>query len=422
LLIYYNQYFLKFNVIYSKGIVKVLRLSYIDLIFQMTITDIREIITKHLNQEASAQEISMLSQWVEQGENKEVFKKIVQADFFINYPYNPANSEIALAQFLSSIKNKKNKKAAILFVKPQWLRYAAVFVVMLSTTAYFVINRNATANVLPLLDSNAITIQLDNGEIISVDQDLDTLVKTKNGIANINMANGVLQLNNISKQQQNKGYHTLRVPNGKVIAVTLQDGSNVKLNSGSELKYPISFAGKNKREVFLKGEAFFTIAKDQNKPFLVNTHGVFTKVFGTEFNVSAYETDVAIEVVLVEGSVGVGAKNGTSTNVLKMIKPSQKLTSNNATGHDYKIENVDVTPYISWTRGIVVFQNEQMSEIIKKLERRFNVSVINKNETLSKHRFTGVFNDEDINLIMKTIQTHTHFNFVKEGNIITIKK
>jgi transmembrane sensor len=399
-----------------------LRLNCKDLIFKMTKIDIRDIITKYLRQEATAQEISFLSEWVKHESNKELFVKTVQVDFFINHPNYPTDSQMALQQFLKHIKGREQKKESIFFKKKKWLRYAAVFVIMLCATSYFIINRNITAQLLP--NPNSITIQLDSGEFISIDQDIDTIIQSRNGVANINFSNGVLHLNNISKQKKITGYNTLKVPNGKIIAVSLEDGSIVKLNSGSELKYPTSFLGKSKREVFLKGEAFFTIAKNTNKPFIVNTKGLFTKVFGTVFNISAYDRDSFTEVVLVEGSVGIGSKNNTNENTLKMIKPAQKLTGFKTESNVFKVEveDVDIFPYISWTKGMVVFQDEQLSEIINKLERRFNVKVINNNETLGKQRFTGVFNEEGIELILKTIKVHTNFDYIKNGSTITINK
>ena len=386
----------------------------------MTKTDIRGIITKYLREEATAQEISFLSEWVKQESNKELFIKMVQANFFISYSNNSDDTEIALQQFLLHINRSKKRKASIFFNDQKWIRYAAVFIVLLCTTLYFIINRNVTAQLLPNPDS--ITIQLDSGEFISIDQDLDTVIRTRTGVANISLNKGILHLNGKRKSNKTSGFNILNVPNGKNLTVSLEDGSIVKLNSGSVLKYPTSFIGKSKREVFLKGEAFFTIAKNKHMPFIVNTKGLFTEVFGTVFNISAYDSDASTNVVLVEGSVGIGSNNGTNENNIQMIKPSQKLTSFKKDSNVFKVEDVDVFPYISWTKGMVVFQDEQLSEIINKLERRFNVKIINNNETLGKQRFTGVFNEEGIELILKTIKVHTNFDYIKNGSTITINK
>lgn len=386
-------------------------------------TDIRKIITKYLSQKATAEELSTLLNWIQKESNQEVFKKVVQAHFFINYRNTASDSKNALAQFIKHKKSTRDKKFIFIHSQnTQWLKYAALLLVLLTSSVFLYFNKTATPRFEYPINTNAISIQLENGEVIELNKDLDTIIKTKNGLTTVNITNGVLSLKNKSKNQLVSGFNTLSVPNGKVISVTLEDGSLVQLNSGSELKYPQSFLGASKRSVYLKGEAFFTIAPDLNKPFLVHSKGIYTQVYGTEFNISAYEKEPLVEVVLVAGSVGVGIVNDTISNQLKMIAPSQKLTGSTISNKAFTIENVNVTPYISWTKGIVVFENEPLSSIIKKLERRFNVNIVNENKKLSQQRFTGVFNKEDIELILKTIQTHTYFKYSKKGNLITILK
>ncbi|RUA15542.1 MAG: FecR family protein, partial [Flavobacteriia bacterium] len=214
--------------------------------------------------------------------------------------------------------------------------------------------------------------------------------------------------------------NVLRVPFGKSLSLTLQDGSVVRLNSGSTLTYPSSFAGMDKREVQLEGEAFFEVAKNPDQPFIVGTKNMYTQVFGTVFNISAYDEDSISEVVLVEGSVGIGATDRPAYGDLQMLKPSQRASSREGSGGLFVVEDVDVTPYISWTQGVLSFENEEMSEIIKRLQRQFNIKIVNKHERLGERRFTGMFDEEDLDRILRTIQAHTHFSYSKEGNTITI--
>ena len=228
-----------------------------------------------------------------------------------------------------------------------------------------------------------------------------------------------MKQNGSVKNSVNSSNNILKVPYGKTLSVTLDDGSVIKLNSGSELSYPSSFADLNTRKVTLKGEAFFEIAKDPLKPFVVQTDETFTQVYGTVFNISSYEDDDNIEVVLVEGSVGVGDKLRFKEKNLTMLKPSQKITNSN---NSFIVEDIDITPYVSWVEGVISFQNANMSQIIKKLERQFDVQIINENNTLEERQFTGAFDKENIESILKTIQTHTNFKYIKKGKIITIKK
>ena len=388
----------------------------------MTKIDIRNIITKYLQQEATTEEISILYEWVNKKGNQEVFKKLVEADFLINYRNESWESQEAFKKFLKNIKDKEEIKHIPFYANRQVWKYAASLLVLVASTTYFILNRNIKQTSTQKINSDEITLEFGNGEIININQFNDTIINANKGIANIHLNNGVLQHKVEANSSVKSEYNILKIPNGKILSITLEDGSVVKLNSGSELKYPSSFAGMDTRQVYLKGEAFFDITKNSKKPFVVKTDEMFTQVYGTVFNISAYEDDDMIEVVLVEGSVGVGGENDYSAETLKMIKPFQKVTNSKVLENSYHIEDVDVTPYISWTKGIVAFQNEQMSDIIKKLERQFNVKIINENERLSELRFTGMFDKEGIDLILKTIQTHTHFTYSKEGKTITIKK
>ena len=388
----------------------------------MTKIDIRNIIKKYLQQETTAEEISILYEWVNKKGNQEVFKKLVQADFLINYRNESWDSPEAFEKFLKNIKDKEKIKHVPFYASRQVWKYAASLLVLVASTTYFILNGNNDQTSIQKIDSEEITLELGNGEIISINQYNDTIINSKKGVANIHLNKGVLRHDIEANSNVKSEYNTLRIPKGKILSITLQDGSVVKLNSGSELRYPSSFAGMDNRQVYLKGEAFFDITKNPKKPFVVKTEEMFTQVYGTVFNISAYENDDKIEVVLVEGSVGVGGENDFSAETLKMIKPFQKVTNSKITDHTYHIEDVDVTPYIAWTKGIVAFQNEQMSDIIKKLERQFNVKIINENEMLGERRFTGMFDKEGIDMILKTIQTHTNFTYSKEGKTITIKK
>ena len=89
---------------------------------------------------------------------------------------------------------------------------------------------------------------------------------------------------------------------------------------------------------------------------------------------------------------------------------------------DFVVEDVDVSSYISWTKGILAFENESMGQIIKRLQRQYNIKIVNHYQELDERRFTGMFDEETIDHVLKTIQAHTHFSYDKGDNMITIKK
>lgn len=407
----------------DKGFFKNLRLfCERDKFSPMTKFDIRRTITRYINQEATQEELSMLYEWVKKGGNQEVFKKYVQADFLINYQDRSWKSEDAFKNFLETIKEGDSKK-----VKPLWMRnpvwkYAAVLVVMVSTSLFVLLFSTSQENLVPQVDPNLVTLQLGNGEILNLDPNSDATIKSKKGNTVVSLVEGVLTQENGTNGKMMKKNNILRIPYGKRLSVTLEDGTVVMLNSGSTLSYPSSFSGMDIREVYLEGEAFFEVAKNPEQPFIVNTDKVYTQVYGTVFNVTAYAEDEVTEVVLVEGSVGVGNVDIGEGQTPQLLKPSQKASKVLDKEGGFVVEDVDVSSYVSWTKGILTFEDEAMSSIIKKLERHYNIQIENQHEELGTRRFTGMFDVEDIDRVLKTIQAHTHFSYKKEGKTITIKK
>lgn len=293
---------------------------------------------------------------------------------------------------------------------------------MVASTTYFLINSSSSNVLNSNIDDNEISLQLYNGRVINIYQNRDTLIQIDNEIANISLKDGILYQQHLKPSKNSLKNNLLKVPYGKTISVRLEDGSTIKLNSGSQLSYPSSFSNESTRQVALQGEGYFEIAKNPLKPFIVKTEETYTRVYGTVFNISSYEDDEAIEVVLVEGSVGVGGQLRLQEDNLMMLKPSQKITNSKSDKNSLTIQDVDVTSYVSWVEGVMSFEEENMSQIIRKLERRFNVSIINENKTLDERHFTGAFDSEDIESILKVIKTHTNFNYVINGKTIIINK
>ncbi|WP_318312764.1 FecR family protein [Flagellimonas crocea] len=389
----------------------------------MTKLDIRRIITRYINQEASQEELAILYEWIKKGNNQEVFKKLVQADFLVNYEERSWESEEAFENFLHTIKEKENKKVRPLYaVGGQLWKYAAIAVIIIGSSLFFLINQDSPIAVTTDLDPNQITLQLENGEVLTLDPESDATLHSKNGNTVVSLVKGVLSQKDEKPAKGKTRKNTIRVPYGKNLSVTLQDGSVVMLNSGSSMTYPSNFSGMDKREVYLQGEAFFKVAKNPDQPFIVRTERMYTQVFGTVFNVSAYEEDGTSEVVLVEGSVGVGASLEQKDGDMQMLEPSQKASKVDGDERNFVVENVDVTPYISWTKGILTFENEPMDKIIKRLQRQYNIKIVNQYQELDNRRFTGMFDEEDIDHVLRTIQAHTHFSYDKNANLITINK
>lgn len=181
-------------------------------------------------------------------------------------------------------------------------------------------------------------------------------------------------------------YNQIVVPYGKRHSITLSDGTVVQLNSGSKLVFPAKFADA-KREVFLKGEGYFEVAKEAQRPFIVSTDFMSVKVLGTHFNISAYENEKSATAVLVEGSVEV-YKNNLFRGGLCKIKPGQGcFFTENEPG--LKVQNVDVNEYVSWKDGFFQFKDQPLGLIIKKVEKYYNKSIIINDNELAHRMISG---------------------------------
>ncbi|GET28024.1 FecR family protein [Prolixibacter sp. SD074] len=176
---------------------------------------------------------------------------------------------------------------------------------------------------------------------------------------------------NTQADDNNPVMNQLIIPYGSHSRIRLSDGTIVWLNAGSRLVYPSRFAKKT-REVYLIGEAFFHVHKDPEQPFIVKTGMQEIKVLGTKFNVSAYPEDNVIQTVLAEGSVSLHANgSGLFASDVK-LKPNQKASFDKST-KETKIVTVVAGNYTSWTEGLLSFQNTDLSRVIKKLERYYNI-------------------------------------------------
>jgi transmembrane sensor len=385
----------------------------------------KKINSNSLTSNDSEAKVKPFLKWLQK--DKEDFKASIQTELLLAIKFNSFNSKEGTNLFFNEIKSMNSAKNKRKKVFNNWLKYAAVFIGILITTTYTInkYNKNQAKLAFSLIKTSGIILKIngdDNAQII--ENTGIKIITNKSGKEIGTIQKDILTYKrNTNSKDQFAPTNTLSVPYGKTFDVVLSDGTYVYLNAGSVLTYPSHFNGALKREVFLRGEGYFKVAKNKNIPFIVKTETLDTRVYGTEFNVSAYNSDSVTEVVLVEGSVGVKGvtKTPTSSNKYLVIKPSQKASKKRAL-NILEIEKVDVKPYISWKVGVLAFNNENIANIFQKLERKFNVKIKNNYSDLYKHSYTGVFRSENVNEVLFTLSNHTNFYYTINGNKITIKK
>src|SRR5690606_24410283 len=154
--------------------------------------------------------------------------------------------------------------------------------------------------------------------------------------------------------------------------ITLADGTQVWLNAASTLTYPIEFSGR-KREVTLEGEAYFEVARDESKPFIVNTARQRTEVLGTSFNINAYDNETLTKTTLLHGSVRVQASNANATTGRVLVRNEQSVIADD---ENIRIYRVDPEKVVAWKEGIFNFHGLSIDESLKQIERWYDVDVI----------------------------------------------
>ncbi|HET7115218.1 MAG TPA: FecR domain-containing protein [Hanamia sp.] len=227
------------------------------------------------------------------------------------------------------------------------------------------------------------------------------------------------------------------LPYGAPLKKILPDSSVVWLNAGSHIRYDDNFMQKN-REVYLDGEAYFSVKHDERHPFIVHAGNITIHDLGTKFNVQAYPDENKIEATLISGKIMVKIDGKPDQSIILM--PDEKLTIKNEKfqlsnkniearkelGFEVeqvvKIPSIASIPEVAWVEDKLVFENEPFEELVKRMERRYNVQIIFRDISLSKERLSGIFENESIQKAMELLQMTTPFHYQIRGNVVYLKR
>lgn len=215
-------------------------------------------------------------------------------------------------------------------------------------------------------------------------------------------------------KEQQESLHILRIPRGGEYTLVLADSTVVFLNAESKLQYPARFEGKE-RKVYLSGEAYFDVKSNPEKPFIVTAGGMDVRVYGTEFNVTAYEGE-SVRTVLVEGKVGVKTTEGSEE---VQLHPGQMAERE---GNGIVVQEVDTYTYTAWKDGKFVFEEENIERIMERLARWYNLNVFYANESVKNQLFNGVLTRfTEVEDILRVIEQTATVEFEIKGNTVIVK-
>lgn len=374
--------------------------------------EIENLIVKYITQSINAKELDVLVDWIQTKSNVQEFKSYVNTHYAIIFSMNELDSDKIKKELLLRIRKDKSiySKLKVRSI----LKYAAIAIVFISV-GYFYQDFSKVQSVNDVVPQEEfITLQLDDGNIKIISEDGTSKVKDKKGNV-VGEQNGAQLVYNNKGEFEKLEYNTLNIPYGKRFELLLSDGTKVHLNAGTSLKYPVKFLEGEIRHVFLSGEAYFDVSENKENPFIVNADDLNIEVLGTAFNVSTYPEDLNTDVVLVEGSVSLytGKENDVKSNTL--LEPGF-TGSFNKKEKSISTKPVITSIYTAWIYGELVFRNIMFSNILKKMERHYNVQITNTNLKLTDEKFNASFGDEPIEKILNYFEITYGVEFTMEEN------
>lgn len=214
---------------------------------------------------------------------------------------------------------------------------------------------------------------------------------------------------------QEEIFNTLVIPVGGLYELELSDGTRVWLNSVSQLRYPVQFTGKE-RKVYLSGEAYFDIKTDSLRPFIVESGGMNVRVYGTEFNVTAYR-DEKLRTTLVQGKVGIKVDGEKEL----LLRPGQMAEYDAQTKH-LEVQEVNAYLYTAWKEGTFAFKDETIEEIMGRLSRWYDLNVFYANEEVKKQLYDGIIPQvKDFEDVLRMIEGTATIHFEIKGNTVIVR-
>lgn len=376
---------------------------------------IAELIAKYLSGSATDKEEEILKKWIDEdpshrNEYENILKRM-RSDLLTN---EPADTQAARKQFSKQI-SASSKTMLYLHHYIKHACAAAVFIAVFIASWQYLFQENQSHHMAIVPGTQRAILQIDNNTEVEIFP--TSVIDEANTPMSLSNESGILRYDKLAlKDSTHTMNHTLTVPRGGEYALILADGTKITLNSESQLTYPAAFLPTDTaREVYIKGEAFFNVAKNEKLPFKVHTSQGLIEVYGTQFNVHDYADEEQTLITLAEGSIGFISPDGTQYK----LEPNQQISSLHATTN-ITIRNVDATLFCSWIDGIFEFNGMPLKQIMRQLSRWYNIDYQFSDPSLEVHPFTGIaFKNAPLSELLQQIEKTTQIHFeIRENTII----
>jgi ferric-dicitrate binding protein FerR (iron transport regulator) len=299
--------------------------------------------------------------------------------------------------------------------KRRWLAYVATIALVTGMAAYWLLKKEPVEptpppvavqqEIMPAKQGAVLTLA--DGSQLVLDSMNNGVIAVQNG-ANILLQNGRLSYG--ASTDTATAFNTIATPRGRKYDILLGDGTHIWLNAASSVTYPIAFAGKERR-IKITGEAYLEVAKDKERPFVVDIDGRATaQVLGTSFNVKAYREEAAMQTTLIEGSLKIGQQ---------VLKPHEQVQLNNQ-GDLKLLTGIDTEPVLAWKNGIFYFKNADLATVMRELARWYDIEVVYNDAVPARHFEGEIGRDLTLSQVLKGLKgMDVHFDIRGKQILVT---
>ena len=362
-----------------------------------------------------------LNAWLEEdARNKDLYRRILEVENFSTRDMYAKRLDVehtwdALKEQLAGQRKRRS-----LFSSWQ-IGVAASVILLVGIGLYWGFNKKPKVKQVEV----AAHVEMGGAKAILVTSRGDEIVLQDSSVQLITLGGGMVAKNDgvqVSyKENEGAGkedvleYNTIRVPRGGEYKLFLSDNTEVFLNSDSEIRFPVKF-GKGKRDVFLRGEAFFVVTKDASRPFVVNANDKMSvEVLGTQFNLQAYPDDAFVETTLNEGAVRVfNGKQGVR------LRPDEQAVYDEG---KFTVRKVDASSYSAWKEARFMLLNHSLENIMTRLARWYNIDIFWENPEVKEYHFSGeLARYEDFTEILRMLELATRVHFEVKDRTVFVRK
>ncbi len=394
---------------------------------------IANLISSFLEGTLQPSEEKELNSWIaENEENRKLFEKLTNPDFLEQKlkSWKASSTEKAWASVIPQIRAAQSvpkiggrKLWTVAAVLLPLIALSILTIRYLSTPAV----ENKPAPVLALEDihilpkGNIAKLTLGDGQTIELGEAASQSITEQDG-TQVRIDNNALNYQ-LSGKPVKAGltYNTLETPRGAEYQVRLSDGTKVRLNAASSLKFPTHFDG-TERKVFLTGEAYFEVEKKTDlSKFIVVTDRSEVTVLGTKFNISSYSDDLLQKTTLAEGAVKITHATGEENNGI-ILKPGYQAVVTRP-DESIRVNEINIDIALAWTKGLFIFEKESVSNIMNLLARWYDVDIAYDKSADRSITFTGrIARYEDINDILNLLELTEKVSFTLSDKQLMVRK